>query len=72
MVGVVWQHLIISGNVMQSDIFLVMNIGLNFKAMLPSMLASLVLAVPKILILIGLAQVVKRILPVIEESKTLV
>ncbi|MHC4693184.1 MAG: hypothetical protein ACYS67_10625 [Planctomycetota bacterium] len=72
MAVVVWQHLIISGNVMQSDIFLVMNIGLNFKAMLPSMLASLVLTVPKILILVGLAQVVNRILPVIEESKTLV
>ena len=36
------------------------------------MLATLVLTVPKVLILIGLAQVVKRILPVIEESKTLV
>ena len=74
MVGVVWQHLIISGNVMQLDIFLMMNnIGLYFKGMLlPAMLASLVLTVPKVLILVGLAQVVKRIMPVIEESKTLV
>ena len=72
MVGVVWQHLIISGNVVQLDIFLIMNSGLNFKGMIPAMLASLVLAVPKILILVGLAQVVKRIMPVIEESKTLI
>jgi len=72
MVGVVWQHLIISGNVMQLDIFLMMNTGLNFEGMLPAMLTSLVLTVPKILILVGLAQVVKRIMPVIEESKTLV
>ena len=72
-IGVVWQHLIISGNVMQRDIFLIMtSIGRNFKVILPAMLASLVLTVPKILILVGLAQVVKRILPVIEESKTLV
>ncbi len=73
MVGVVWQHLIISGNVMQLDIFLMMNnIGLYFKKMLLALFASLVLTVPKVLILIGLAQVVKRIMPVIEESKTLV
>jgi hypothetical protein len=72
-VGVVWQHLIISGNVIQRDIFLIMNnIGHNFKAMLPAMIASLVLTVPKILILVGLAQVLKRIMPVIEESKTLI
>ena len=72
-VGVVWQHLIISGNVMQRDIFLIMNnIGHNFKTTLPAMLASLVLTIPKVLILVGLAQVVKRFLPVIEESKTLV
>jgi hypothetical protein len=74
MVGVVWQHLIISGNVIQLDIFLIMNnIGLYFKEqMIPAMLASLVIAVPKILILVGLAKVVKRIMPVIEESKTLI
>ncbi|MHC4087397.1 MAG: hypothetical protein ACYSU3_17330 [Planctomycetota bacterium] len=73
MVGVIWQHLIISGNVMQLDIFLIMNnIGLYFKGMILPMLASLVIAVPKVLILVGLAQVVKRIMPVIEESKTLV
>jgi hypothetical protein len=73
MVGVVWQHLIISGNVMQLDIFLIMNnIGLYFKGMILPMLASLVIAVPKVLILVGLAQVVKRIMPVIEESKTLI
>ncbi|MHC4111879.1 MAG: hypothetical protein ACYSUY_12450 [Planctomycetota bacterium] len=69
MVAVVWQHLIISGNVMQLDIFLIMN---NFKGMIPAMLASLVLAVPKILILVGLGQTIRRIMPVIEESKTLV
>jgi hypothetical protein len=73
MVGVVWQHLIISGNVMQLDIFLIMNnIGLYFKGMILPMLATLVLTVPKVLILVGLAQVIKRIMPVIEESKTLV
>ncbi|MBW8039824.1 MAG: hypothetical protein FVQ85_07475 [Planctomycetes bacterium] len=60
--GVVWNHLIIS----------MMQIGINFTKIIPVMLASLVLTVPKVLILIGLAQVVKRILPVIEESKTLV
>ncbi len=62
MAGVVWQHLILS----------MMNIGLNFTGRIPAMLASLVLTVPKVLILVGLAQVIKRIMPVIEESKTLV
>lgn len=62
MAGVVWHHLILS----------MMNIGLNFTGRIPAMLASMVLTVPKVLILVGLAQVVKRILPVIEESKTLV
>jgi hypothetical protein len=71
MLGVVWQHLILIGKVMQLDIFM-MNTGLNFQATLPAILTSLAITVPKILILVGLAQVVKRILPVIEESKTLV
>ncbi len=62
MAGVVWHYLILS----------MMEMGINFTRMIPAVLASLVLIVPKILILIGLAQVVKRILPVIEESKTLV
>jgi hypothetical protein len=62
MAGVVWHYMILS----------TIEMGINFTRMLPAVLASLVLAVPKILILIGLAQVVKRILPVIEESKTLV
>jgi hypothetical protein len=62
MAGVVWQHLIVS----------MMRIGFNFTSMIPVILASLILTVPKVLILVGLAQVVKRILPVIEESKTLV
>ncbi len=57
---VVWQHLILG----------MMSIGLT--GMIPAMLVSLVGTVPKILILVGLAQVVKRIMPVIEESKTLV
>jgi len=58
--GVALQHLAIS------------MMGINFTSMIPAILANLVLTVPKVLILVGLAQVVKRILPVIEESKTLV
>ena len=58
--GGVWRHLIIG----------MMSIGIT-RMLLPR-LASMVLTVPKVLILVGLAQVVKRILPVIEESKTLV
>ncbi|MGB2806129.1 MAG: hypothetical protein WBC22_00175 [Sedimentisphaerales bacterium] len=58
--GGVWRHLIIG----------MMSIGIT-RMLLPR-LASMVLTVPKVLILVGLAQVVKRILPVIGESKTLV
>jgi hypothetical protein len=58
--GVVWQHFI----------FGMMSMG--FTRMIPATLASLALTAPKVLILVGLAQVVKRIMPVIEESKTLV
>jgi len=62
MVGGVWQLLMVGMGMISTGI----------TRMLPAMLASLVLTVPKILILVGLAQVVKRIMPVIEESKTLV
>ena len=57
--GGVWQHLILN----------MMSIGITRMLL---MLASMVLTVPKVLILVGLAQVVKRIMPVIEESKTLI
>jgi hypothetical protein len=61
-VGGVWQLLMVGMGMISTGI----------TRMLLPMLASLVLTVPKILILIGLAQVVKRIMPVIEESKILV
>ena len=59
--GGVWQFLIVNINMM--------SIGITRMLL---MLASMVLTVPKVLILVGLAQVVKRIMPVIEESKTLI
>ena len=67
-----YAFLLIAGGLWQLLLISMMDFGLNFKAMIPAMLVSLIHPVPKVLIIVGLAQVVKRILPVIEESKTLV
>lgn len=67
-----YAFLLMGGAVWQLFIFNMMVFGLNFKVMIPAMFSSLVLTVPKILILVGLAQALRRIMPVIEESKTLV